>query len=323
MPASVLITGVAGNLGGFLARHLHGSGIELRLMVHRRPLPQDIGSGPHIRIFRADLASPATLVDPCRGSDAVVHFAGVLFAPRPERFLPVTNTQYAHYLVDAAIEAGVRRFILVSFPHVEGPTTPDDPARGRLDASPTSVHARTRLEAERYLLRASEGTAMEPVVLRCGTIYGRGVLMVEAARRLLGVWHRPTWYHFLSLPDFLSAMDAAIRAPGIRGVYLLGDEAPMTLQAFLDRLADHWGLPRPWRAPAWAFFWRLRSWRRGRLPSARRRRLHGISSVSGWSPTSWIRPACAASCCPSCVIRRLWKGLRPLRSCGGLCHPEP
>jgi hypothetical protein len=27
-----------------------------------------------------------------RGADVIVHFAGVLFAPRPERFLAETNT---------------------------------------------------------------------------------------------------------------------------------------------------------------------------------------------------------------------------------------
>jgi nucleoside-diphosphate-sugar epimerase len=256
---SVLITGAAGNLGGFLARHLMGTGLELRLMIHRRPLPYDLPAGSAARVFRADLSDPATLEEPCRGVDCIIHFAGVLFAPRPERFLPATNTTYTRHLTDAALRAGVRRYILVSFPHVEGPTTPEAPATDRLDGSPVSVHARTRLEAERYLLRAAEGTSLEAVSLRAGMIYGRGVLMVEAARwlmkrRLLGVWRKPTWYHFLSLRDFLSAAEAAIREPDVRGVYGLGDDAPTTLQAFLDRAADHWGFRRPWRAPPWAFY---------------------------------------------------------------------
>ena len=33
----------------------------------------------------------------------------------------------------AARAAGVRRFVLVSFPHVEGPTTPEAPATDRQD----------------------------------------------------------------------------------------------------------------------------------------------------------------------------------------------
>jgi nucleoside-diphosphate-sugar epimerase len=142
----------------------------------------------------------------------------------------------------------------LSFPHVEGPTTPEQPATRRLDVEPISVHARTRLAAERYLLEISSHRSLEPVILRAGTIYGRGVLMVEAARwllqrRLLAVWREPTWYHFLSLADFLAATEAAVRKPGVNGIYNLGDERPVTLQEFLDRASDHWGLPRPWRAP--------------------------------------------------------------------------
>jgi hypothetical protein len=73
-------------------------------------------------------------------------------------------------------------------------------------------------------------------------------------RRLLGVWRRPTWVHPLALPDFLACVRAAIEKPGLSGVYLLGDEKPMSLQDFLDRLARHWGFARPWRAPAPLFY---------------------------------------------------------------------
>jgi predicted metal-binding membrane protein len=94
-------------------------------------------------------------------------------------------------------------------------------------------------------------------------IYGQGVLMIEAARRLLkrrllGVWRKPTWIHLISLPDFLRSVEAAIEGTGVQGIYNLGDDAPLTLQEFLDRAAVHWGTPKPWRAPGWAFY--LAAW---------------------------------------------------------------
>ena len=199
-----------------------------------------------------------SLTAACRDVDAIVHFAGVLFAPRPERFLPTTNLRYVENLVGAACSAGVRRFILVSFPHVEGPTSPEQPAIGGLDAQPISVHAQTRLAAEKALFERSRGTRLRPIALRSGTIYGRGVKMIEAARwlmkrRLLPVWPQPTWYHFLALPDFLRSVEAALRPSTRSGVFLLGDELPMTLQTFLDALAWHWGYPRPTRLPRFLF----------------------------------------------------------------------
>src|SRR5262245_18085376 len=134
--ATVLITGGAGNLGSLLARHLLTSGHTLRLMFHRRPIAPDLAAAPTIDTVRADLSDPSTLPAAVEGADVIVHFAGVLFAPRPERFLPRTNSQYFAILPHAARDARVSRVILMSFPHVEGPTSFEHPATGRLDRIP-------------------------------------------------------------------------------------------------------------------------------------------------------------------------------------------
>src|SRR5256885_16994298 len=139
----ILITGAAGNMGSLLARHLLASPHRLRLLVHRTPLPFDASVHPNASVCRADLGDPATLAEPCRDVDCIVHFAGVLFAPRPEKFLPRTNVGYVENLLAAARTAGVRKFVLVSFPHVEGESSPERPAMGRMDGTPArSTRAR-------------------------------------------------------------------------------------------------------------------------------------------------------------------------------------
>lgn len=212
-----------------------------------------------MEVVRGDLARLKTLGPVCAGVGCVVHFTGVLFRPWPERFLPRTNLEYFRNLLDAALTAGVERIILISFPHVEGETTPDRMAQGRLDGSPASVHARTRLEEERLLFAKCQGTATEPVILRAGMVYGPGVLMIEAGRwllrrRLLAVWRRPTWMHLVAAPDFLTAVQAAVERRTASGILHLGDEQPLTLQEFLDRLADQWGCSHAWRLPLWAIY---------------------------------------------------------------------
>ncbi len=255
----VLITGAAGNLGGFLARFLLDSPHRLRLMTHRTEIGSDLGAAGNVEVVQADLSDPSTLEGVCTGVDCIVHFAGVLFEPRPARFLPLTNVVFVQNLLDEALAAGVEKFVLVSFPHVEGDTSPESPASGRLDIEPPSMHARTRLQAEREILKRSEGSGMIPVILRSGTLYGGGVLMLEAARwlmsrRMLPIWRKPTWYHWLALPDFLTCVRAAIESENVNGIYQLGDDLPLTIQDGLDRLADHWGYPRPWRLPGWTFY---------------------------------------------------------------------
>jgi nucleoside-diphosphate-sugar epimerase len=228
-------------------------------MIHRTPLPIEVRLAPNVDAVMADLSRPETLPAAVAGVDVVVHFAGVLFAPRPESFLPRTNTQWFANLLDAALAAGVRRVILVSFPHVEGPTTPEAPATGRLDREPISVHARTRLEEERMLLERTRGSGTVPVVLRVGMVYGRGILMIEGARwlarrRMLGVWREPTTIQLISTDDFLAATRAAIERPEASGIYHIGDEKPVTLQEFLDAACGHWRVARPWRMPLWMIY---------------------------------------------------------------------
>jgi nucleoside-diphosphate-sugar epimerase len=253
---NVLITGAAGNLGSFLARSMSGGEHALRLMIHRRQLPYDIREHSNASVFQADLEHPDSAREACAGMDCVVHFAGQLFAPRPERFLPRTNVEYVRHLLIGARAEGVGKFILISFPQVEGESTPERPAKGRMEGVPDSIHARTRLEAERLVFASFDSPA--PIALRAGMIYGEGVLMIEAAkwlmrRRLMAIWREPTWIHLISLTDFLQCVRAAIDKPDARGIYNLGDDEPTTLQSFLDAAALHWKLPKPWRLPAWIF----------------------------------------------------------------------
>src|SRR5688572_23742967 len=102
-------------------------------MYHRRPLAADLVGAANVEAVPGDLGDPQTLAAALRGVDVVVHLAGVLFAPRPERFLPITNTQWFANLLDASLEARAERVVLISFPHVEGTTSVEEPATGRLE----------------------------------------------------------------------------------------------------------------------------------------------------------------------------------------------
>ncbi|PIR21472.1 MAG: hypothetical protein COV45_01615 [Deltaproteobacteria bacterium CG11_big_fil_rev_8_21_14_0_20_47_16] len=248
---TTLITGAAGNLGALLAAHLlTHSDVPLRLMVHQKDVLSTLKVDGRTEVVKADLAQPNTLRNAVDGVDTIVHFAGVLFKANPETFLPTTNVKYFQNLVDVAKECGVKKIILISFPHVEGPTSFDHPARGTLDGHPISVHAQTRLAEEKYLLSQMPSS----IVLRVGMVYGKGVLMVDAAHwfakhHMLGVWRQPTQIHLISKIDFCRAVAAAISKPNIHGIYHLGDEGKITLQEFLSIACQQWGVRPPWKMP--------------------------------------------------------------------------
>ncbi len=250
---TVAITGAAGNLGSILARGMLKDEVALHLLIHKKDVDEELKSSPKSTVFRVDLAEPATLSQALSGVDTIIHFAGVLFQARPEKFLPTTNLGYFQNLLTAARQAKVKRVILISFPHVEGPTTPEHPATGRTDGKPISAHATTRLEEEKRLLAQ---TGITPIILRVGMVYGRGILMIDAARffsrfNLLGVWKDATPIHLISTADFVAATKAAIYKKNAQGIYHLGDEGIQTLQEFLSAACQQWRTWAPWRMPLW------------------------------------------------------------------------
>ncbi|MCL2131575.1 MAG: NAD(P)-dependent oxidoreductase [Lentimicrobiaceae bacterium] len=249
---TILITGAAGNLGGLLAKHLQKR--TLHLLVHKKEIENELKNRPNIKIFKADLAQKETLYPALKDVDTVVHFAGVLFKARPEKFLPTTNTLYFNNLLTAALEEKVKRIILISFPHVEGETTPQHLAKGSLEGNPVSVHAATRLQEEKDLFRRCSEAGVEAVSLRLGMVYGKGILMIDAAEwlgrhHLLGVWKKPTYIHLISKDDFLTATTAAVDKEKAEGIYHIGDDGVQTLQEFLDKVARYKGYRKPLRLP--------------------------------------------------------------------------
>lgn len=152
----VAITGAAGNLGSLLANSLVEKGIPLHLLIHKKDISDNLKNTDGVKVFRTDLEKEDSLQEALTGIDVIVHFAGVLFKANPEKFLPKTNTIYFRNLLNVAIEKKVKRVILISFPHVEGESTPENPATGHLNGSPESMHARTRLEEEKLLFEYSK-----------------------------------------------------------------------------------------------------------------------------------------------------------------------
>jgi nucleoside-diphosphate-sugar epimerase len=251
----ILLAGATGNMGTQTARHLlSATRHTLAFLVHRTPPARDLEGHPRVEARRGDLNDSASLRDACRGVDAILYSAGVLFRPFPGRFLGTTNDLYVRHLADAAVRCGVGRFLLASFPHVAGETTPGRPAPESLDLHPGAIHSATRLSAEKHLFQAARGTGLRPLVLRVGFVYGPEMRLVRGAkwlleRRLMAVWPGPTWVHLLFIEDYLEAVRRCLEDESLEGILNLGDDRPLTLQALLDRLADHWGCPRPRRLP--------------------------------------------------------------------------
>lgn len=121
-------------------------------------------AGLPVELVTADFGRPADLSAATEGIEVVVHAAGITRARRRDEYHRV-NAEGTRSLAVAALEGGVRRFVLLSSLAARGPDAPS----GDSDC-PTSPYGRSKLEAESYL--RSLDVQMERVVLRPSAVYG-------------------------------------------------------------------------------------------------------------------------------------------------------
>ncbi len=158
-------------------------------------------------------------------------------------------------LVDAALFAGVKRFVQESF----APAYPDCGDRWIDEATPLQPtrYNRTLLDAEASAARfTAESGGGAGVVLRFGMFYGPDSRflrdMVGLVRRgwvpLPG--HRRAFVSPVSHDDAAAAAVAALELGA--GTYNVVDDEPVTRRAFFDTFAAALGVPAPKFPPLWA-----------------------------------------------------------------------
>ncbi|MFD7874014.1 NAD-dependent epimerase/dehydratase family protein [Streptomyces sp. NPDC059766] len=252
MSPTVLITGAAGFVGSHVAGEARRLGVDLRLMVHRRPLPDSAGQPPpgarEAVTVEADLGDPGSLRGVCAGVDVLLHCAARIGGgPQDNESVNARGTQA---LVAEARRAGVSRIVQISTASVYGRGTyrrarPEDLVRN--PQSPTSA---TRAVAEDAVLAA------DGIVLRPHLVHGPGDLwfvpgLSGLLRALPGTVEG--WTARLSVVSVhdlarLAVMAGLAPRPSLTAsVYHVAPAEPVTARDLLRAVADCAGLTWPER----------------------------------------------------------------------------
>jgi predicted dehydrogenase/nucleoside-diphosphate-sugar epimerase len=166
----VLVTGASGFIGCRLSEHLHfGSDWTVRALVRSPGRAVRLARMP-IEFAIGDLSSATDLAKAVEGADAIVH-AGIGTSWRRSDRIAV-NVEGTKNLVDAAMRAGVKRFVHISTLSVYGDSvtgsiteqTPVNPKKGW-------DYAESKYAAEQIVLEAA-ARGLPAVVLRVAVVYG-------------------------------------------------------------------------------------------------------------------------------------------------------
>jgi UDP-glucose 4-epimerase len=170
----VLITGATGTVGPLVVDAVLAAGYCLRTLS--LDYPTAVAWPTKVETRLGDVTDHAEVKAAMRGVDVVIHLAALLHIVNPplalkERY-KLINVRGTATVVEAAIQAGVKRIIYFSTIAVYGPS------QGRVlveqsPPNPDTFYAQTKLEAERFVLEAKGNDSRSiGTVLRFGAIYG-------------------------------------------------------------------------------------------------------------------------------------------------------
>ncbi len=114
----ILITGGAGVVGRRLCKGLLERGFEIRVLDR----PGTSLPGLDVEVVHGDITDPTSMKGLFEGVETVYHLAAVILPPDDGWFQRV-NVQGTRNVIDAATEAGVKHFVLISSASVVYPHT--------------------------------------------------------------------------------------------------------------------------------------------------------------------------------------------------------
>jgi nucleoside-diphosphate-sugar epimerase len=211
----IAVTGASGFIGRHVTAHLAARGDEA--LVVRRPFEH------------------AALLQTLRGSDAVVHLAGVVSAVREQEYF-TANVDGTRAVAGAARAAGVP-LIHISSLAAAGPASPRAPRSEDDPSSPINAYGRSKLDGERAI-GATDG--LRWTILRPGVVYGPGDRALLPVFRLAMhgilplVGRADAAYTFIHVADLVRAITAAADSPAAGDTLFVGHPNPVTTRDLLE-----------------------------------------------------------------------------------------
>lgn len=241
----VAVTGGSGFIGRHLLAALAARGDRVRCLLRpgsdRAPLPAAVEP-----VVAADLTAAGALERLVRGSDAVVHLAG-LTRSWSARELQRVNRDGSAALCAALARArpAVGQLVMVSSQAAVGPSCGRRPRREQDPPAPVTAYGRSKLAAERVRQRHPR---LPITVLRPPAVYGPGDRDIFAYFRLVRAGLRPELVpagrlSMVYVGNLVDALLLLLERPPRAGhrVYHVADRGAVTMSAVARWIAAAYG----------------------------------------------------------------------------------
>jgi uncharacterized protein YbjT (DUF2867 family) len=247
---SILVVGATGMVGGEVCRLLCGADKAVRALVRRTSDPEKVSrlQGLGAQIVPGDLKDPPSLAAACNGVTAVISTASSTLSRQEGDSLETVDHRGQLDLIDAAERAGVRQFILISFPEIDIDFPLQAAKRAAEDLLRRSRMAHTILQPTCFMeVWLSPALGLDPARGEA-RIYGTGrnkiswISFMDVARFAVAALDNPRAANAtikLGGPDALSLQDVVQMAEQAVGRTILVQHVPEdALRAQCDAASD-------------------------------------------------------------------------------------
>lgn len=258
----ILITGGTGFIGSRLALKCLERGDQVVVLgqentdaeKQNKKLIEDKGA----KVVFGSVTDKTLMAEVTKGIDLVFHLAAAQHeANIPDQVFHDVNVSGTRNLLEASIEAGVRRFVHGSTIGVYG--DPKEPVSESSFCEPVNIYGKTKLEGEQLVL--SYQNRIPLVVIRIPETYGPGdhrllkLFRAIQKKRFFKIGPGKNLHHLIYIDDLISGMlNAAENEKALGEICLLAGSKPVTTDEMCETIADALDSHLPgFRAPLFPF----------------------------------------------------------------------
>ncbi len=173
MSKHILITGGAGFIGSHLTRHFAEQAEVTVLDDLRSGYARNL-DGVRCRFLQGSILDDVALKQAIAGAEEVYHLAAMISVPesvaKPAECAKL-NTEGTQRVLDAALNAGVRKVVLASSAAIYG-DNPTVPKLESMTPEPKSPYAETKLAGEKLLAQYTRAHGLGTTSLRFFNVFG-------------------------------------------------------------------------------------------------------------------------------------------------------
>ncbi len=244
MQPTALVTGANGFTGSRFCLYLARKGVQTRGLYYTPDGGEPDFGHDCLELVAGDIRDRACVKKIVAGVDVVYHIAA-LYRPTnvPKKDFWDVNVEGTRYMLEAAAEAGVKRFVHCSTIGVHG-NVKNPPAAEDAPIQPDDYYQYTKLKGEELARDHGRQLGLEVSIVRPAAIYGAGerrflkLAQLIKRRRFVLFGNGEVKYHFIHIDDLSDAFVlCATKEEAVGQTYIIADDHAVTLNCITEVIA--------------------------------------------------------------------------------------